>query len=262
MDNNIVLVAGAARVGSSWMCMTLSYILNATYLEPYCLLRGISWDGREEIIKLTSGQLLDREKSNFRFIVKTHEPPDPHYSLTKALIVIIRDPRDCIISQYLRRKVIVSQKSDIEKKGVEIALQPKTTIKLGIKGTVYNLLYSNKIFAIVLGALKWNKFYQEWTKLHFAKLIKFEDMKTKPTQTMSTILDHLSVHADNDIIDQAFEEFSILKRNKEKTEENKNTNLTFRKGIIGDHKEHFNFIHLLIIRLICGKTAKKFGYDL
>lgn len=262
MKDDMILVAGDSRTGQTWLCMVLSYILNARFIEPYCLLRGILFDGRQEILDLTSGELPGREKNNIRFIVKTHEQPDPFYSLTQALIVIVRDPRDSISSRYLRRKVVIDLKTDVEDQGRKLALQPKQKIRLGFKNSLYNLIYANKIIAVFLSALKWKKFYDEWCSLSFATVIKFEELKENPNKTMTLILENLSISVDNNLIEQAFEEFSIQKRNKSQENEDSNKNLTFRKGIVGDHKEHLNLIQLMIIRLICGKTAKKFGYDL
>jgi Sulfotransferase domain len=244
-ENDVsILVADYGRSGQGWLSFMLCYILNARYIEPYLLLQGAKHHKSEHILKLTQGNLPGREKTKYSLVVKTHEYPWPGFdaNLTDKIICLTRDPRDVAVSYYNMQVVNTRRYRSM-----------KTAIK--------SILLNRRIIHYIRTAHKWKKYYQYWDTRQCYK-VRYEDLINNLKETLQGILAYLGIEAPDKIIEEAMREFAFEKTSgRPRGQEDKN-NLDFRKGIVGDHKNYFNRLELLIFRMICAKQAAKSGYVL
>ena len=66
---------------------------------------------------------------------------------------------------------------------------------------------------------------------------------------------------DEKYINEAVEHFRFKNITGREKGQQDASNMEFRKGIIGDYKNHFSPIDKFFFYAICGKAAKKAGYD-
>ncbi len=114
MKKKLFLV-GYPKSGNTWLGYMLSYLLNAEYIEPYNLRCGLSFTKNQRVLTLTSGNLNTHVHTAYNSVIKSHEhpPSDQVLSifprLTDKIVLIIRDPRDVVVSRYFYDKLIVEQ---------------------------------------------------------------------------------------------------------------------------------------------------------
>ena len=237
-NDKSVLVADLGRSGQGWLSYMLCYILNAQFIEPYDLLRGRKYSNSEHILGLTRGDLPGREKTNYAMVIKTHEYPVLEFNLTDKVICLCRDPRDAAVSFYNMHMVRGRNYHDRE-----------------------SILSDNKTIHYMKIAKRWRNYYQSWGSADCYR-VRYEDLAMDAKKTLRGILAYLQADIDDKIIDKAIEEFKFERiAVRPRGQEDKN-NLEFRKGIVGDHKNHFNKLELAIFKAICGKQAEKLGYIL
>lgn len=267
VNDKIILVADYGRSGQGWLSYMLCYILNAKYIETYCLLRGLAFTDDEYIINLTEGNIPGREKTKYSLIVKTHSHPDPFFSLTDKVILLARDPRDVAVSGYFRNRTIAKYGTDVppelQNKAI-LHVKPRSLnfVKKSLHERLKEWLWTKKFTCLFLTAIKWRNFYITWEHVDLCYRVRYESLLKDPKKTLSGILKYLDVDADDGIIDEAIEKFSFEKLSGRKKGEEQRQNFVYRKGIAGDYKNHFNFLQLLIFKKICRDMAKKWGYAL
>lgn len=276
--NKLILIADYGRSGQGWLSYMLCYILNAKYIEPYCLLRGIIYTGHQYVIDLTQGNLYGREKTKYSMVVKTHNLPDPFFSLTDKLILLARDPRDVAVSALARYNVRQKTGTDVEKGAQEMAIigtndcQVREGMKQSSKKSfmremdwiakLKNWLWARKFFCFFMVAYRWGRFYESWGKIDISINVTYEDLSFHTRDTLFKILQYLGIEANDDLVEEAIQKFSFATiTGREKGDEERD-NVAFRKGIVGGYKEHFNSFYKLLFKILCGKVAMKWGYDL
>lgn len=256
-----ILIADYGRSGQGWLSYMLCYILNARYIEPYCLLRGIIYSGSKDIIKLTQGNLKDRKPTKYSMVVKTHNYPDPFFSLTDKVILLARDPRDVAVSAHARYNVMNNTGTDVEAGAQKEILIKKTfKIKNKLRHQIQRWLMTNKSYSYFVTAYLWKKYYEVWENIDICFKVTYEDLSLHPKKTLKNIMEYLEIEVQDEFIEEAIEKFSfenIAKRRKGIEEKD---NVAFRKGIVGDYKNKFNRYNLIIFNKICRKVAEKWGY--
>lgn len=273
-QNDYVLIADYGRSGQGWLSYMLSYILNATYLEPYNLLRGLVCDGNPNIFGFVQGGLPGREKTKYSHIVKTHEMPDPFFSLTDKVILLARDPRDVAISAHNRFVFSKKMGSDValefrkvfeesnmlisDKSQEEIKRQGKKTLKQFLAG-IKSWLVTNKTFCYLDTASRWKRFYLGWDQVKTFR-VTYEEVNTDTKATLLKILNYLGVQADEKIVDEAVEKFSFQKTFGRKKGEESKMDIGSRKGIVGDHVTKFSRFDYKIFSIVCGDIGRAWGY--
>lgn len=260
-EDKIILIADYGRSGQGWLSYMLCYILNARYIEPYCLLRGLIFSGEDNISKLVQGNLDSREKTKYSLVVKTHECPDPYFSLTDKVILLARDPRDVAVSGLARFQVLKQTGTDVEINAQKERKTQKTfkTRKSFVR-RFKQMLWSSKFGCYILTARNWSRFYNTWQNIDLCHKVTYEDLSFNTKQTLIDILKYLEVEVSEELIEEAIQKFTFKSiTGREKGAEQKN-NVAFRKGIVGDYKNNFNKCELLIFDLICGKIMRKWGY--
>tara|TARA_A100001388_G_scaffold276844_1_gene265803 strand:- start:701 stop:1489 length:789 start_codon:yes stop_codon:yes gene_type:complete len=259
--NEYILLAGYARCGQGWLGYMLAYILNAKFVEPYCLLRGILYSADKYILNLTQGNLPGRNLTKYSTIAKTHSLPDPYISLTNKIIIVSRDPRDVAVSAYSRNIVMKRTGSDLTTKDKEAALINTIDRYQGILEKIRNNLLSVKFISYLFTAFKWNNYYNSWDKIELCLNISYEELSNNPKHTLKKILDYLEVEVEDKIVNQAINKFTfeaLSGRIKGKEDE---SNTSFRKGIVGDYKNNINNLNSKIIMKLTQKPSFKRGYN-
>ena len=262
-DEDTVLVAGVMRSGQTWLCFMLAHALNARFLEPYCLLRGIVYSGHDYVRDLSNGNLPGRASTACALVVKTHEKPDPRFSLTRKLVLIVRDPRDTATSAALRYHVMKTTGSDVEEDAQGLSLLAVAARKpLNLTDRVWHLVYGNRLISIIMVARKWRAFYQAWLKVPFCHVVKFEDLVQQPVATMAGICRYMGIAVDDAQLRDTVHRLSMAEIKKHGLGGDNAKNIGFRKGVVGDFKNHLTRLELAIIRHYCRPTAARFGYEL
>ncbi len=264
--NKYILLAGYARCGQGWLGYMLAYILNAKFIEPYCLIRGIVYSANEYILNLTQGDLDGRTPTKYSIIAKTHNLPDPYISLTNKIILVSRDPRDVAVSAYSRHIVSKETGSDQTNEDKAAALiNTKRNYKdyPGLHQMLETLrinLLSIKSISYLNSALKWNHYYRTWDNLGCCLNISYEELSKDPNSTLKKILDYLELDVEDDLINEAISKFKFeVLSGRIKGKEDK-SNTSFRKGVVGDYKNNITKLTSKIIMKITRKSSLKRGY--
>lgn len=262
-DRDTVLVAGVMRSGQTWLCFMLAHALNARFLEPYCLLRGIVYSGHDYVRGLSNGHLPNRSDTSYRLIVKTHERPDPHFSLTRKVILIVRDPRDMATSAALRYHVMATTGSDVEEDAQGLALIPSPIAKPPtLKERVWRLVYGNRFLALLHTMRKWRAFHAGWNQVPFRHVVRFEDLVQRPVETMEEICRYLEVDVSRAQLQETAHLLSMSEIKKHETAGAPGKNIGFRKGVVGDFKNHLSRLELWLIKRYSRDLAAEYGYTL
>jgi hypothetical protein len=258
-----VLVAAAGRSGQTWLCFMLAHLLNARFIEPYCLARGIVYSGHQSVLELTQGALPGRATTPYTLVVKTHEHPDPYYSLTSKVIVIVRDPRDVITSASLRFYVMKTTGSDVEEDAQGLLLTDRPLPKRNsLKDRLWKLVYGNQTLGIIMTARKWARFHAAWRRVPFAHVIRYEDLLVEPLSTMAGICSYLEVPMNPAQIKDTLHQLSFKQLTGRCSGVEQVKNLSFRKGVVGDHKNKLKPFELSLISYFCKCEAANYGYNL
>lgn len=262
-DEDTVLVAGVMRTGQTWLCFMLAHALNARFIEPYCLARGIVFSGHEYVRRLAQGGLPSRAATRCAVVVKTHESPDPHFSLTRRVILITRDPRDVVTSAALRYHVMKTTGSDVEEDAQSLSLVGTPVERAPtLKDRLWKIVYGNRLLSVYLTARRWSSFYRAWRQLPFCHVVRFEDLVKNPLLELKNICDYIEIDVSPEQIAETARALSMgeIKRNQNSTDESKE--IGFRKGVVGDFRNHLSRLELAIVRHYCATVAAQHGYAL
>jgi len=247
-----ILVADYGRSGQGWLSYMLCYILNATFIEPYDMLKGVKYSTSNVILEYTQGRLVGRKHTRYSLVVKTHNLPAVNFNLTNKVIYLTRDPRDVAVSRYFMD--ITNMKGTINE-------GPQLIVQRGLKAFLKNHVLRIKIFSFLLTAVKWRKHVLGWQSIPCFH-VKYEDISQSTEKVLSDLLNYLVEPADPKIIKEAVEIFSFENVAKRKRGQENILNPEFRKGIVGDHKNHMRWFHKLVFKIVCGKVANNYGYEL
>lgn len=245
-EEKVILIADYGRSGQGWLSYMLCYILNAKYIETYDFLRGTLY-APKETRDVTSGNLPNREKTQYSMVIKTHEYPAQEFNLTDKVIFFSRDPRDIAISGFKRSRI-----------------REKDEKNISLRNRIYYLIHHFKLTSLIMTSHKWKKHYSMWHErkdIHFYQT-SYEALTLDTEKTLRGILDYLNIKAPDSLIKESIERFSFERMSGRKKGEEDSNNSIFRKGIVGDHKNNFSKLELKIFDLICGKEAKDAGYNL
>jgi hypothetical protein len=271
-----ILIADFGRSGQGWLSYMLCYILNARYVEPYCLLRGIVYSGHQDIITVTQGALPGRESTPYSMVIKTHGLPDPFFSLTEKVILLARDPRDVAVSGLARYRVRYHTGSDVEMGARDIAFgrrsleearkegkaPPPSLNQEGRLRRFINWVWTIKPVCFFVLARRWGRFYDAWDDVYIAHRVTYEELSRDPAAALKGILAYLEVTADETLIDEAVQRFAFANLAGRKKGVERQDDVAFRKGVVGDFKNHFNPFYSALFRWLCGESAEKWGYRL
>lgn len=271
LQEEVILIADYGRSGQGWLSYMLCYILNARYIEPYTFLRGIIFSSNPKALALTQGNLPGREKTKYSLVIKTHELPDPYFSLTKKVIVLARDPRDVAVSGQARTIVRHKTGTDVEIGAQKMVIgreRPPSPLlrgflsRLNVVRTLKERLVQSKLAYACVTASRWRRFYEAWDEIVISHKVTYEDLQRDPRTTLMGILKYLEVNVSESLIDEAIEKFSFENLTGRERGNEEKGNVAFRKGIVGDYKNHFGPLHRRLFSSVCGEIASKWNYKL
>lgn len=242
-QDNVILVTDYGRSGQGWLSYMLCYSLNAAFIEPYDLLRGRRYSSSEMILKFTKGNLPGRSKTRYDLVVKTHERPAPELTLTRKVILLTRDPRDVAVSAYFRYR-------NLRKK--ESARSPKEFIA--------NVLYGIRFTSYLVTAYRWRRFYRAWAHVECRK-VTYENMSSDPRSVLRDLFEYLEVDVPENVLVDAISTFSFEGITGRRKGQEVSSDSEFRKGIVGDYRNHFGRLHLVAFHAICGRQMRQMGYQ-
>lgn len=280
MDNlkKIVWLASYPKSGNTWFRVFLSNLIsksdipvdiNNLYLTPIASSRELFDEATglnsadltlEEIDLLRPGvyEYIAKNNSNIMYqkvhdawILTQDQQPMFDEKVTRAAIYFIRNPLD----------VSVSFANHLGKP-VEAAIKI-----LADNSYAFNTNPDRLHIQLRQQLLSWSNHVKSWvdhSKLPII-VIRYEDMKTKPFDTFSKIIDFIGLHFSEQEIDRAirFSDIKELQRQELSSgfnEKPKSAKLFFRKGIVGNWKEELSADQ---IRKICTDhfdIMKRFGY--
>lgn len=260
---DLVLVAAATRSGQTWLCYLLAHYFNARFLEPYCLLRGIQDTGHQYVQEMTRGRLPGRTATGVEMVIKTHECPDPHFSLTRRVVLLARDPRDTVTSAVYRYRVMSRTGTDIEEDAQKLALQSEPVRKpANLKDWIWRLVYGQRLLAVLLTARKWATFYGAWRQLTFCRIVRYEDLLKDTGAEFSRLVAELGYPVDPAQVAESVHGLSFAEISRRQTAGNPELRIGFRKAKAGDFRGNLTRLELAIVRWYCRESAEAFGYDL
>jgi len=178
------------RSGNSWMRIILANVIYLTEKE------GKEVDLRTLAYLLPSFGFADLHLSwQYQCVprfVKTHHPfRYPFFSKPKRSVLLIRDPRDAILSYH-----DLAQKSKI----------------IAFRGSISEFLRHSKY-----GLPAWLRHYESWQS-RATVIMKYEDLRKDTVATLQQTFSALSVEIDRQIIEEAVER-SAIQRMREKEAE-------------------------------------------
>jgi hypothetical protein len=168
------------------------------------------------------------------------------------VILIIRDPRDVVVSHFHW----ITELNDKHRLHEYFKNLPTNhaRLKASIKGVSGKHSKDDKEYE---GIGVWFDRFMPWTEKEYTITIKFEDIigskgggddKTQ-FRTIKNISKHLGLNMD-DVSLRFIAENTYFKKAR-----------TFRKGTIGDWQNHFNDENRDLFKEVCGKWLIKLGYE-
>jgi hypothetical protein len=262
-EADMLLVAGVMRSGQTWLCFLLSRALNARFVEPYCLLRGIVHTGHDYVRAMTYGNTPGIATTPITMVVKTHAPPDPYFSLTRKVVLIVRDPRDTITSAALRFHVMKTTGSDVEEDAQALSLLPApATETITLKHRISRWLHGNRLIGIILTARRWRDFHEAWRQVPFCHVVRFEDLVRNSVGELAKTCEQMGATVAPSHLEDTVHRLSMAEIKRHHTATDPSKRIGFRKGEVGDFRNHLSRLELAIIRRYCRSTAEHFGYQL
>jgi hypothetical protein len=200
------------------------------------------------LIQTTMGlsllKLVDDKKSITHIGEKTpshlyHLSVLKHIFPNAKVIQITRDCRDCIISGWHH---IYRETPDVAK-----STYPELS-------SYTEVLTKQWIFDLQTGLQFQNEHPNDF------HLIKYEDLHTQPETSIENVIQFLNASSNPDEIKQTIDagSFENLTEGRKRGCEDKKSH--FRKGIIGDWKNHFDDKSLSIYENLAGQIGKSLGY--
>jgi len=128
-----------------------------------------------------------------------------------------------------------------------------------IKSKISFLIHRFKFTSFIMTAYKWKNYFRAWQdiKYHF---VRYEDLWSNPKNVLKKMLDYLEIKVNDELIEDAIQKFSFERLTGRQKGQEELQNVVFRKGTVGDYKNHFSKLNLKIFKFICGEEAKKAGY--
>lgn len=194
-----------------------------------------------------------------------------HYLLNKKIrelicqddvltIYLYRDPRDAAVSaaMYIKYALtdhplhyLFSEMSDAE------------AITFILSGGILNIDNSGSTCGYIKhGGIKYFcDSAADWINEGYVAAIRYEDFMVNPVSSLTSALQKVNVSVESNLIDRVSDRitFSKFTGGREKGVEQKASH--FRKGIVGDYRNHFTPLHKAICKLRIGTHLVSFGYE-
>ncbi len=166
-------------------------------------------------------------------------------------ILVVRDPRDIVISLYFSMMYSHPLLTENLEKDRETLMRMNKSE--GINWAIDD--FENSIASYLC---EWLEFLNDEDIL----ILTFEQMLANPFLFFQTIIKHLKLAADQDFLHGLLQEHNFKTiSNRKQGEEDVSSH--YRKGIVGDWKNHLDESHLryFLSKPNCSKTLLGFGYE-
>lgn len=245
--NRIIFVVGLPKSGTTW-------VENFLYKVPGYCFRPLYGDRRKIVLnELPKNALSNAPRKCYSFY-KTHIHPTQSNIeiLNRAdinkIVIVFRDPRDVVVSRYfyyLKRPPETWEPNAREYSSISRD-----------EGMMHSL------GQVVESYLTWINGWLKEAEKHPDKyhVVKYEDLRNDPEDVFKGISDFFSLNLNEQQV------FGILKkleqeRDKHKFGGNVGNKTTFRKGVVGDWKNHFNEEMVSKFKAASGDSLIKLGYE-
>ena len=238
-----VLIAGYPKSGNTWLGYMLAYLLGAPYVDLH--------QPREKttkiksVLDLISGNLP--HSSDYDLVAKTHSLPRGVRDLENydKVICIIRDPRDVTVSYFFFRYHLLP-----------VELEKPFFLPFSQWPPVRFLLWKHMVFKL---GREWPFHTLTWKALDPC-WVRYEDLLGNPEGEVRRVLQFLGVQAAPEILAAALRSFSFEEMSGGRKKGQEDTTHFYRKGIIGDYKNHFSRFDLALMNRLAGPEMRRLGY--
>ena len=244
-------VIGYPKSGNTWLCFLLAYCLNAEYDDLDA--PGIHPTKAEQRRYVKGGLAHTSYQNKVGKILKTHQLEQT--SSQEPLIYLVRDGRDVMVSYYFFKNNYLYARDSFSVK--KYLLQIRNLINSNFKTTS-----EYRDFSAFLRQYsdEWANHTSSCLQRQPIAIIRYEDLKTTPEATLNELFQQLDVGVSSDIVRQALTIFDFQKLS-QRQEGEEDPSSFFRKGIVGDWKNHFSDEDLEFFWQRAAGVMTQLGYD-
>lgn len=242
-----ILIAGYPKSGNTWLNYMVAYGTGSSYVD---------YDNKENTPKseqvraLVAGGPAQPFKSEYDLLHKTHLlPSELDIRAYDKILYIIRDPRDVSVSFFYFRYFFQANK-----KG-KVKIEKKT--KLPVLGWFFLKYYLMKT---VVGTTKsWAEHVKLWKAVPSIQFVRYEDLINARETALVKVFESLELNRTTEELSDIYKKFSFeVLAGANKTKDEKTS--FYRKGIVGDHKNHMNLMDHLAYKLLFASSLKENNY--
>jgi Sulfotransferase domain len=247
-------VVGYPKSGNTWLCFLLAYCLNAEYDDLDA--PGIHPTNEYQRRYVKGGLAHQSYQNQVGQILKTHCQGEELPNADQPLVYLVRDGRDVMVSYYFFNRAYFNPRNfSLAKKCL---IKIRNLVRLGLNNRA-----SQQDFSLFLHkrTKEWVSHVTTWLDRNPTSVVRYEDLKTIPEQTLQQLFQDLGVTVPPEIIQQALAifDFKQLSQRQEGEEDRKSF---FRKGIVGDWQNHFSADDLKFFQAQASQVMERVGYDL
>jgi hypothetical protein len=240
-----LLLVGFPKSGNTWLGYMLSYLLGAKYTDLHAANKFPT--SQKWILRLINGEL--DHTSDYSEVNKTHNLPGkiPDLESYDNIIYISRDPRDVAVSYFFFQWF-----------NLPIFLNKKYVFHIIHVPVVRFFIWK---MTLLLTGYNWNMHSVSWYAQNI-HLVRYEDLIANTYLELNMICEKLNLDQDKFILNNAIDNFTFNKLSGGRPSGKEDKYHFFRKGIVGDYLNYFDWFDLWVIKLFCKKTMKIFNYKL
>lgn len=253
-ENADVIVLSVGKSGRTWLRVLINKYLSLTFNIPFSL--DDMGKGNEKVPSIVYTHEIAKhfEKSLWQRINSSRLMIPDHILMNKKVIVLFRDPRDVIVSQYFQKTKRSSRTKD--------------TLECDIGSFIKHGRFG--IYTVIKTMNNWFKRLNNHSSCHW---ISYENMKNDTAKELKAILHFIGLKdIDDQIAEQAvaFSDFKNMKKMESSGDFDKSilrpvdrddpNSYKVRAGKIGGYVDYFSESDLHYLKRALGTLNRFFGY--